>query len=613
VALKLAIVGRPNVGKSTLFNRLAGKKLAIVDDRPGVTRDRREATGRLGDLDLVLIDTAGFEDVDDDSLESRMRAQTEQAVDDADVCLFVVDAREGVVPLDHIFAEVLRRKGGKVVLAANKAEGRAAEIGVAEAFSLGFGEPVALSAEHGEGMSDLFTALIAAAPDAYPDEDEAGDEDVEGDDEELSGPQVDPTLPLRIAIVGRPNAGKSTLVNRLIGEERLLVGPEAGITRDAIPVDWTWDGRPVRLVDTAGLRRKARVQQHLERLSTADTLRALTFAEVVILVMDANNAFETQDLQIADLVEREGRGLVFCITKWDLIENPAEKLAELKELSERMLPQLRGAPLIALSAETGRHVDRLMPAVFKLHADWSTKVKTRDLNDWLSMAVQRHPPPAVNGKRIKPKYMAQTKARPPTFVLFASRADQLPDSYRRYLINSLRDSFDLPGTPIRITIKSGTNPYAETEASDGRARPMTKRFRGAKPEKTPSWSTAGSGATAASAKPRTRSITVKAMKASIAEASGPAPKGLSAKGLAKVRTRLVRQTAAPAAKTGPQGATRSAAPKSGPPKAGAVKAKAPRPTGARPTGRPNSPKPAGPKGGAKGGPKSGPKNGKGRG
>jgi GTP-binding protein len=442
MALKLAIVGRPNVGKSTLFNRLAGRKLAIVDDRPGVTRDRRFASGRLGDIDLELIDTAGFEDVADESLEARMRAQTERAIDEADVALFVVDAREGVVALDEVFAEILRKRDKPVVLAANKAEGKAGEAGVLEAFRLGLGEPIPISAEHGEGMAELYAALVGAEPE--PDEQE--------DEREK---------PVRIAIVGRPNAGKSTLVNRLIGEDRLLTGPEAGITRDAIPVDWEWDGRRVRLVDTAGLRRKAKVQEKLEKLSTQDTIRAITFAEIVILVMDATHPFEIQDLQIADLVEREGRGLVFVLAKWDLVADPQARLAEVIEEAQRQLPQVRGAPIIALSAETGRGLDRLMPAVFKSHTDWSTKVKTRDLNDWLQMAIQRHPPPAVNGRRIKPKYMAQTKARPPTFVLFASRADQLPESYRRYLINSLRESFDLPGVPIRVTIKSNRNPFAE--------------------------------------------------------------------------------------------------------------------------------------------------------
>lgn len=449
MALKLAIVGRPNVGKSTLFNRLAGKKLAIVDDQPGVTRDRRFGMGRLGDLDLELIDTAGFEDVTDESLEARMRAQTELAVDEADVALFVIDAREGVTPGDQIFAEVLRRKNKPVVLAANKSESKASEAGVLEAFGLGFGEPIPISAEHGEGMADLFAAIAEHAP----DEDE--------DDEDPAG------KPVNIAIVGRPNAGKSTLVNAIIGEDRLLTGPEAGITRDAIPVDWDWGGRAVRLVDTAGLRKKARVQERLEKLSTGDSIRAITFAEVVILVMDATHPFEIQDLQIADLVEREGRALVFVLAKWDLIEDAQAKLAEFQEEVGRLLPQVRGAPMVALSAETGRGLERLLPAVLKAHGDWTTKVKTRDLNDWLRMAVERHPPPAVNGRRVKPKYVAQTKARPPTFVLFASRADQLPDHYRRYLINSIRESFDLPGVPIRLSVRSNKNPYAAGEEKGG--------------------------------------------------------------------------------------------------------------------------------------------------
>ncbi len=446
--LKLAIVGRPNVGKSTLFNRLAGKKLAIVDDQPGVTRDRRFAAGNLGDLELTLIDTAGFEDVTDESLEARMRQQTERAIDEADVVLFLIDAREGVTPGDEIFAQLLRLTDKPVVLAANKAEGRQGDAGVAEAWSLGFGEPLPISGEHGEGMAELYAALVAR-------------EELAGEDEERGD------KPIQIAIVGRPNAGKSTLVNRLIGEDRMLTGPEAGITRDSISIEWEHEGRRIRLVDTAGLRRKAKVQDKLEKLSTSDSIRAITFAEVVLLVMDATHPFEIQDLQIADLVEREGRCLVFVLAKWDLVEDPAGQLKAFRDHAERMLPQVRGAPVVALSAETGFGIGKLMPSILKTYNDWSTKVKTRDLNDWLALAIQRHPPPAVGGKRIKPKYMAQTKSRPPTFVLFSSRADQMPEQYRRYLVNSLRESFDLPGVPIRVTLKSNRNPYAEGEEKGG--------------------------------------------------------------------------------------------------------------------------------------------------
>jgi GTP-binding protein len=462
----LAIVGRPNVGKSTLFNRLAGRRLAIVDDRPGVTRDRRFGVGRLGDLALDLIDTAGFEDVSDESLEARMRRQTELALAQADVILFVIDAREGVVALDELFAAVLRRASKPVILVANKTEGRSGDAGALEAYNLGFGEPVSISAEHGEGLGDLFAAVVAATP---------------GEDfEERARASGD--KPISLAIVGRPNAGKSTLVNRLIGEDRMLTGPEAGITRDAVSVDWDWQGRRIRLVDTAGLRRKARIDEKLEKLSTQDTIRAITFAEVVLLVMDATHPFETQDLQIADLVEREGRALVFVLAKWDLVDDPGPRLKGFIEHAERMLPQLRGAQVVHLSAETGRGLDRLMPSVIKSHDDWSTKIKTRDLNDWLKMAVERHPPPAVDGRRVKPKYMAQTKARPPTFVLFASRADKLPDAYRRYLVNSLRQSFELPGTPIRITVKSGANPYAEESADPVKAfQTRRRRARTANP------------------------------------------------------------------------------------------------------------------------------------
>ncbi|WP_292082507.1 MULTISPECIES: ribosome biogenesis GTPase Der [unclassified Brevundimonas] len=453
MALKVAIVGRPNVGKSTLFNRLVGKRLALVDDRPGVTRDRRYADGNIGDMDLTLIDTAGYEDVTDESLEARMREQTEAAIEDADVILFTMDAREGVTQLDRIFADRLRKVHKPVILLANKSESRESSGGVGEAHSLGFGEPVAISAEHGEGMADLYQALVVASEDVFIEEEEETDK------------------PIRIAIIGRPNAGKSTLINRLLGEDRLLTGPEAGITRDSISVDWEYEGKAIRFVDTAGMRRKARVQEKLEKLSVADTIRAITFAEVVVLVMDKDDAFDTQDLQLADLVEREGRALVYVASKWDLEEEPQSRMAELKRLAEDKLPQLKGSPFVALSSHNGRGVDRLMPAVIKAYETWSVKVKTKDLNTWLSMATQRHPPPAVDGKRVKPKYMAQTKARPPTFVLMASRAGDMPEHYKRYLVNSLRESFDLPGTPIRLTVKSGSaNPYAEGGAKSGPER-----------------------------------------------------------------------------------------------------------------------------------------------
>lgn len=453
MALKVAIVGRPNVGKSTLFNRLVGKRLALVDDRPGVTRDRRYADGNIGDMDLTLIDTAGYEDVTDESLEARMREQTEAAIDDADLIMFMMDAREGVTALDRIFADRLRHQHTPVILLANKSESRESGGGIGEAYALGFGEPVAISAEHGEGMADLYAAIVAASADIFIEEVEEADK------------------PIRIAVIGRPNAGKSTLVNRLLGEDRLLVGPEAGITRDSISVDWEWEGRPIRFVDTAGMRRKARVQEKLEKLSVADTIRAITFAEVVILMMDKDHAFDIQDLQLADLVEREGRALIYVASKWDLEEEPQSRMAKLKMLAEDKLPQLKGTPFVVLSAHSGRGVERLMPAVIQAYETWSVKVKTKDLNTWLAMATQRHPPPAVDGKRIKPKYIAQTKARPPTFVLMANRAEAMPDHYKRYLVNSIRESFDLNGTPIRLIVKSGAaNPYAEGGAKSGPER-----------------------------------------------------------------------------------------------------------------------------------------------
>ncbi len=445
MTIKLAIVGRPNVGKSTLFNRLHGKKLAIVDDTPGVTRDRREATGRLGDLDFTLIDTAGFEDVTDASLESRMRAQTETAIAEADVILFMIDSRVGITPLDESFAALLRRADKPVVLVANKAEGRAGDTGVNEAYALGLGDVIPISAEHGEGMSDLYAGIAQHAP--APGE---------GDEEKNA-------RPIHLAIVGRPNAGKSTLVNALIGEDRLLVGPEAGITRDSIAIDWEWGGKRYRLVDTAGMRKKAKVQAKLERMSVADTLHAIRFADVCVLVMDANEAFEKQDITIADLVEREGRSLVFALAKWDQVVDPRAHFEELKLVARERVTQARGAPLVTVAALSGVGLDRLMKAVGEAHSDWTARVKTKDLNEWLHATQERHPPPAVSGKRIKLRYITQIKARPPTFVIIATRAEDIPESYKRYLVNGMREAFDLHAAPIRLILKSAKNPFVENE------------------------------------------------------------------------------------------------------------------------------------------------------
>ncbi|MGY6629186.1 MAG: ribosome biogenesis GTPase Der [Oceanicaulis sp.] len=464
----LAIVGRPNVGKSTLFNRLAGKPLAIVDDRPGITRDRREARGRLGDLDLRLIDTAGYEDAST-GIEVRMRAQTERAMQDADVCIFLIDGREGVTVLDTRFAELLRRSGKPVVLAVNKCEGAKGDRGLDEAWAMGLGEPVPVSAAHGEGMSDLFVRLAAIIdeidleipPEPGAPEAELPSDHVDPEFDPDADVEVDEGAPLRIAVVGRPNVGKSTLVNALIGDERVITGPEAGLTRDAIAVEWEWEGRRVRLHDTAGLRKRGKVDDRIERMSAADTLRAVKFAEVVLLLVDAEQPFERQDLNIASRVEAEGRGLIVLLSKWDLVADKQARLAELREMFERLLPQIKGAPLIPVSALTGRGLDRIMPEVKALHRNWNARVKTRDLNDWLGEMTQRHPPPAVDGRRVRAKYMAQTKARPPTFVLMASRAAYLPESYKRYLVNGLREAFGLPGVPIRLIVKAGENPYAK--------------------------------------------------------------------------------------------------------------------------------------------------------
>jgi GTP-binding protein len=443
----VAIVGRPNVGKSTLFNRLVGKRLALVDDTPGVTRDRREGEASIADLDFLAVDTAGLEDAAADSLAARMRAQTEQALGSADVILFMVDARAGVTPEDERFATLLRRGGKPVIVLANKAEGRGG-AGVLDAFRLGLGDPVGLSAEHGEGLDALYEALKAALP-PEPTSDEA----------EGETPMERPTGPLSVAIVGRPNAGKSTLVNRLIGAERVLTGPEAGITRDSITIDWEWRGRPVRLVDTAGLRRRARVEAKLEKLAVADALRAIRYAEIVVLLLDATAPFEKQDLHIASLVEREGRALVVALDKWDLIENPQTVLKQHREEIDRLLPQVKGVRLVALSGLTGQGVDRLMQAVFAADEVWNRRIATAELNRWLEAALAAHPPPAVRGSRLKLRYMTQTKARPPHFILFGTRTDALPDAYVRYLVNGLREAFDLPGTPIRMSFRAPRNPY----------------------------------------------------------------------------------------------------------------------------------------------------------
>jgi GTP-binding protein len=467
MSFTLAIVGRPNVGKSTLFNRLVGKKLALVDDQPGVTRDLREGAARLGDLRFTVIDTAGLEDATDDSLQGRMRRLSERAVQMSDAVLFLIDARVGVTPNDTLFADILRRSGKSVILAANKAEGRAGEAGMYEAFNLGLGEPIGLSAEHGEGMAELAVVLqdLIEGTEERVEEAETDvevDADVEGEERLIT-----PSRPLQIAIVGRPNAGKSTLINKIIGEDRLLTGPEAGITRDAISVPFTWDGTPMRIFDTAGMRKKAKIQEKLEKLSVADGLRAVKFAEVVVVLLDAAIPFETQDLRIADLAEREGRAVVVAVNKWDLEGEKQDKLKALKEAFDLHLPQLRGAPLITVSAKTGKGLDRLQAAILKAHDVWNRRVTTAQLNRWLAAMIEAHPPPAPSGRRIRLRYMTQAKTRPPGFVVMCSMPDKLPESYSRYLVNGLRDDFDMPGTPIRLWMRSQAdqNPFKDRKKS----------------------------------------------------------------------------------------------------------------------------------------------------
>ena len=452
MSFTIAIIGRPNVGKSTLFNRLVGQKLALVDDLPGVTRDRREGEGKLYDLTFTVIDTAGLDEGAKGSLTARMQEQTETAIAQADALMFVIDARMGLTPNDRAFADFARRADKPVVLVANKAEGKHGEIGAMESYALGLGDPVQISAEHGEGMGELYDALRALMPEPVEDEDAP-------DDEEISEEEA-ATRPIRVAIVGRPNVGKSTLINQLLGEERLLTSPEAGTTRDSIAVEIEWKGRKFRVFDTAGLRRRSRIEEKLEKLSVADALRAVRFAEVVVLMMDAQNKFEEQDLRIADLIEREGRAIVLAVNKWDLVERKPNLITSMRNDADHWLPQVRGAPLVAVSGLTGEGIDRLMTAIQQAYAVWNRRVPTAALNRWFEHAVANNPPPAVSGRRLKLNYITQTKARPPSFVLFCSRADAVPQSYLRYLVNSLREAFELPGTPVRITLREKANPFA---------------------------------------------------------------------------------------------------------------------------------------------------------
>ncbi|MCL4152999.1 UNVERIFIED_CONTAM: hypothetical protein GTU68_010663 [Idotea baltica] len=440
----VAIIGRPNVGKSTLFNRLVGKRLALVDDTPGVTRDRRSGDGKIGDISFNVIDTAGLEEANIESLEGRMRAQTEAAILEADICLFLIDARAGVTPVDEHFADFLRLSAKPIIPIANKAEGKKGEAGYYEAYRLGFGEPVPISAEHGEGMADLYQAIRIIS--------------------EADRPEEKPRGPMQLAVVGRPNVGKSTFINHLLGEDRMLTGPEAGITRDTISVDWVWNDNPIRLFDTAGMRRKAKVQEKLERLSVSDSLRAIQFAQIVVVMLDATMPFEKQDLQIAALIAREGRGCVIALNKWDLIEDPDAALKELRLEATRLLPQMRGVPVVPISGLAGNGIDQLMKAVFLVYKTWNARISTAKLNRWLDGILNHHPPPAVSGRRIKLRYMTQSKTRPPTFFVSCSRPDALPAAYERYLINALRDDFKLMGIPLRLMFRKGENPY------EGRAK-----------------------------------------------------------------------------------------------------------------------------------------------
>src|SRR5688500_9935668 len=440
----VAIVGRPNVGKSTLFNRLVGKKLALVDDRPGVTRDRREGEASLLGLEFRVIDTAGYEDEDPATLPGRMRAQTEAAVREADAALFLIDAREGLTPLDEEIARWLRTGSTPVIVAANKAEGRGGEAGRLEAYALGLGEPIAISAEHGEGVVDLFEALRPI---------------IERDEAEIAAQEEPEGGPLKLAIVGRPNAGKSTLVNRMLGQERMITGPEAGITRDAVSVEWEWQGQKVQLVDTAGLRKRAKVDDKLERLSAADARRAIDRSEVVLLLLDATRGLEVQDLKIADATIEEGRVLVIAVNKWDVAENASSLFNGIKAALEEGLSQLKGVPLLTVSAKTGKGIDQILKVAFELREAWSRRVGTGELNRWFEAALEANPPPAPKGRRIKLRYITQVKNRPPSFVVFGNRLDELPESYRRYLVNALRRDLKLGPVPLRLTFRGTRNPF----------------------------------------------------------------------------------------------------------------------------------------------------------
>ena len=450
----IAIVGRPNVGKSTLFNRLTARRAALVSDMPGLTRDRREGEAEIAGHKVKLVDTAGLEEAAPGSIASRMRAQSETAIAQADLVLFLLDARDGVMPADAAFGRAVRGSGRPVILVANKCEGRAGADGFYEAFQLGLGEPIAISAEHGEGIGDLLEAILAVlglSPLRKRKDDRGGEPEEEG---------AGKSHPIRIAIVGRPNSGKSTLVNALLGEERMITGPEPGLTRDAVATDFVWGNRPIRIFDTAGLRRKARISETAEKLAASDAVRAIRFAEVVVVLVDAEHPFEHQDLTIADLVTEEGRALVIAVNKWDLVADKQKKLKEFRETADERLAQVAGVPIVAISALAGRGLDKLMAAVFRSYEIWNRRVPTPDLNRWLGEALERHAPPASKGRRIKIRFMTQPSARPPTFVAFCQRAEGLPKSYLRYLINSLRATFDLPGVPIRFKLRKGENPFA---------------------------------------------------------------------------------------------------------------------------------------------------------